>query len=163
MKQLNIHPIADLMPSMSTEEYEGLKASIRERGQKVPILLLHGQILDGRHRYRACQELGIDPIITEIDTSDPLGLVFTLNLRRRHLRKDQIAMLAAKLTERGNKGGRPAKDKTRENSPGFQSAQAAADAAGVDRSYSGSHTDHIQNPTCLKKPLASLGERVCKA
>jgi hypothetical protein len=29
--------------------------------------------------------------------------------------------------------------------------------------YSGSHTDHIQNPTCLKKPLASLGERVCKA
>src|SRR5947208_16797627 len=24
--------------------------------------------------------------------------------------------------------------------------------------YSGSHTDHIQNPTCLKKPLASLGE-----
>jgi len=31
------------------------------------------------------------------------------------------------------------------------------------RIYSGSHTDHIQNPTCLKKPLASLGERVCKA
>src|SRR5438067_9844969 len=29
--------------------------------------------------------------------------------------------------------------------------------------YSGSHTDHIQNPTCLKKPLASLGERVYKA
>src|SRR5436305_7131923 len=29
--------------------------------------------------------------------------------------------------------------------------------------YSGSHTDNIQNPTCLKKPLASLGERVCKA
>ena len=29
--------------------------------------------------------------------------------------------------------------------------------------YSGSHVDHIQNPTCLKKPLASLGERVCKA
>src|SRR5213080_1600598 len=29
--------------------------------------------------------------------------------------------------------------------------------------YSCSHTDHIQNPTCLKKPLASLGERVCKA
>jgi hypothetical protein len=29
--------------------------------------------------------------------------------------------------------------------------------------YSGSHTDYIQNPTCLKKPLASLGERVCKA
>jgi hypothetical protein len=30
-------------------------------------------------------------------------------------------------------------------------------------SYSSSHLDHIQNPTCLKKPLASFGERVCKA
>jgi NMT1/THI5 like len=29
--------------------------------------------------------------------------------------------------------------------------------------YSSSHMDHIQNPTCLKKPLASFGERVCKA
>src|SRR5437764_5196002 len=33
----------------------------------------------------------------------------------------------------------------------------------ISLAYSGSHTDHIQNPTCLKKPLASLGERVCKA
>jgi UDP-galactopyranose mutase len=29
--------------------------------------------------------------------------------------------------------------------------------------YSGSRMDHIQNPTCLKKPLASVGERVCRA
>ena len=35
--------------------------------------------------------------------------------------------------------------------------------SGPATKYSGSHTDHIQNPTCLKKPLASLGERVCKA
>jgi hypothetical protein len=29
--------------------------------------------------------------------------------------------------------------------------------------YSVSLMSHIQNPTCLKKPLASFGERVCKA
>jgi hypothetical protein len=29
--------------------------------------------------------------------------------------------------------------------------------------YSGSRMDHIQNPTGLKKPLASVGERVCRA
>src|SRR5436190_14729088 len=43
---------------------------------------------------------------------------------------------------------------------------ALADFSGyiaADELYSGSHTDHIQNPTCLKKPLASFGERVCKA
>jgi hypothetical protein len=33
----------------------------------------------------------------------------------------------------------------------------------LEWNYSGSHMDHIQNPTCLRKPLASFGERVCKA
>ena len=47
---------------MTAEEYEGLKASIKERGQEVPILLLNGQNLDGRHRYRACLDLGIEPV-----------------------------------------------------------------------------------------------------
>jgi hypothetical protein len=45
------------------------------------------------------------------------------------------------------------------------SAAAAVAFVGTTAAlgYSGSHTGHIQNPTCLKKPLASLGERVCKA
>src|SRR5918992_3966641 len=30
--------------------------------------------------------------------------------------------------------------------------------AAKGRFYSGSRMDHIQNPTCLKKPLASVGE-----
>jgi CRP-like cAMP-binding protein len=41
------------------------------------------------------------------------------------------------------------------------------DREGLERAacecYSSSPMDHIQNPTCLKKPLASFGERVCKA
>jgi ParB-like chromosome segregation protein Spo0J len=113
---------------MTAEEYEGLKASIKERGQEVPILLLNGQILDGRHRYLACQELGIDPVITEIDTADPLGLVFTLNLQRRHLDKGQIAMIAARVTARD--GRKPDRQILT-----FPSAQAAADAVNVSRSY----------------------------
>jgi ParB-like chromosome segregation protein Spo0J len=51
--KLSTHPIAELMPNMSTGGYEALKAGIKEHGQEVPILLLNGQILDGRHRYRA--------------------------------------------------------------------------------------------------------------
>jgi hypothetical protein len=46
---------------------------------------------------------------------------------------------------------------------GLRSGVTYKDLAYVRRRYSGSHTDHIQNPTCLKKPLASFGERVCKA
>jgi ParB-like chromosome segregation protein Spo0J len=62
MKPVSVHPLANLLPDMTAEEYEGLKASIKERGQEVPILLLNGQILDGRHRYRACLDLGIEPV-----------------------------------------------------------------------------------------------------
>jgi hypothetical protein len=135
MKPVSVHPLANLLPDMTAEEYEGLKASIKERGQEVPILLLNGQILDGRHRYRACLDLGIEPVTKEIATADPLGLVFTLNLQRRHLNKGQVAMIAAKLTERGNKGGRPAKAETQQILMGFPSAQAAADASGVAPTY----------------------------
>jgi YD repeat-containing protein len=37
------------------------------------------------------------------------------------------------------------------------------DSLGNRIVYSSSPMDHIQNPTCLKKPLASFGERVCRA
>ena len=137
MTEISTHPLANLLPDMTAEEYEGLRASIKEHGQEVPILLLNGQILDGRHRYRACCDLGIEPVTKEIDAKDPLRLVFTLNLQRRHLDKGQVAMIAAKVTVRGNKGGRPAKNKQPPDYPsfsdGFASAQEAADAAGVSR------------------------------
>lgn len=137
MRELATHPVADLLPDMTAEEFEALKTSIREHGQEMPVLLLHGQILDGWHRYRACLELGIEPVTKEIDTADPLGLVFTLNIHRRHLDRGQIAMIAANATVRGNKGGRPAKNKQPSDYPsfsdGFASAQEAADAAGVSR------------------------------
>src|SRR5918992_5658394 len=46
---------------------------------------------------------------------------------------------------------------------GHAGAIIAGGKGTAEDKYSGSHTDHIQNPTCLKKPLASFGERVCKA
>jgi hypothetical protein len=130
MTELLIHSLANVLPDMTAEEYEGLKASIKERGQEVPILLLNGQILDGRHRYRACLELGIDPVTKEIDTADPLGLVLTLNLQRRHLNPGQIAMLVAKVTERRNVG-RPDSSAEISGSGIFRSAVAAEKATGI--------------------------------
>lgn len=128
MTELTTHPIANLIPPMAADEYAGLKTSIKERGQEVPILLLNGQILDGRHRYQACLELGIEPITKEIDTPDPLALVFTLNIQRRHLRRDQIAIVVARVTARDGR-------KTDRQNLTFPSAQAAADAVNVSRSY----------------------------
>ena len=54
---------ASMVPKQSPEEYESLKQSIKEEnGLYVPIIVnQNGVILDGHHRYKACQELGIEP------------------------------------------------------------------------------------------------------
>lgn len=95
------HPLSLVMPPMSDEEYEQLIDSIREHGQLEPVVLFEGQILDGRHRYQACQELGIEPILREYSYEDdgPSPATFSLvkNTHRRHLTTSQRAMVAAAI------------------------------------------------------------------
>jgi hypothetical protein len=91
-----IHPVAELFPLMSDEEYEGLKDDIRENGQRERIVLWCDKIIDGRNRLRACVELGFTPEYqTLCDASDPLKYVISHNLHRRHLKEGQRAMVAA--------------------------------------------------------------------
>ena len=59
--------------------------------------LLEYSIIDGRHRWRACSELGIECPTNEYEDDDPFGFVVSLNLHRRHLNESQRAMVAAKL------------------------------------------------------------------
>lgn len=59
--------------------------------------LLEFSIIDGRHRWRACSELGIECETMEYTDDDPFGFVVSLNLHRRHLNESQRAMVAAKL------------------------------------------------------------------
>jgi hypothetical protein len=48
-------------PKLSKKEFENLTASIKEKGLREPIIINErGVILDGHHRFRACQALGIE-------------------------------------------------------------------------------------------------------
>ncbi|GAC1610665.1 MAG: MT-A70 family methyltransferase [Aquirhabdus sp.] len=96
---LTIHSAAYLFPQMSEEDYCQLKDDIRLHGQQLPILVQNGQLIDGRHRYRACRELGLTPKIEEIaiDASAE-RLVVSCNLQRRHLNESQRAIIAARLS-----------------------------------------------------------------
>ena len=49
-----------LVSPLSVDEYETLKKSIKKDGLWIPILInAENEILDGHHRFRACQELEI--------------------------------------------------------------------------------------------------------
>src|SRR5215470_4823119 len=50
---LRAHPIAELVPSMTPDQYGALVYDIREHGLRTPIVMYEGKVLDGRHRLRA--------------------------------------------------------------------------------------------------------------
>lgn len=85
--QIRTGEYADVMPDMGDEEYQALKASIREHGfdETTPIVVdADGVIVDGHHRFRACQELGVEP--TFITVEDPtIEQAYRSNLARRNV------------------------------------------------------------------------------
>jgi ParB-like chromosome segregation protein Spo0J len=89
------HPLALLIPEMGDDDFAGLKEDIGHRGLLEPVVLYEGRILDGRHRYRACQETGRRIDFTEYTGTDAVGYVMALNLHRRHLTVAQRAFVAA--------------------------------------------------------------------
>lgn len=94
------HPLADKFDWMSKTEADSLVESIKDVGQLVPIQRYRGKILDGRHRYMACQKAGIKPVINDLpDDVDPLKIVKALNLRRRQLTESQLAIIASRLAQ----------------------------------------------------------------
>lgn len=97
MIEYGIHPICDAFPRMPGEEFVALKKDIRENGLIEPIWLYEGKVLDGRHRYFACQETGIEPRFRQYEGDNPIGFVASLNVNRRHLSESQRAMAAANL------------------------------------------------------------------
>ncbi len=107
---------------MTEEEFDAFKSDIERRGQQVPIVIYRQSggkfvILDGRHRQRACKELGITPIyeIYQGKKEDLLNQVISLNVGRRHLNESQRAVIAVELLplfnaearsrQRGGRGG----------------------------------------------------------
>jgi len=94
---------AALLPKISPDDYEALKASIKNDGLHYPIVVnKEDVILDGHHRYRACNELGIKPKFEVKEFPNALlekKFVIESNLRRRHLNKFQRAKLVLPLLE----------------------------------------------------------------
>lgn len=88
----SIHEAADAFPMMPPQRFSELKADIEKHGLRQPITLCDDKVLDGRNRYRACRELGIEPHCKIFD-GDPWAYVWSLNGQRRDLSEDQRAQI----------------------------------------------------------------------
>ena len=120
---LKIHPLADCLPTMPEKQFEAFKEDIFGLGVLEPITIVDGMILDGRHRYRACQELGIECPTRTVDNVSPNDLVRSMNLHRRHLTQSQMAMVGAALLEPFEKEAKEEQEKTSKNAPRNEKGQ----------------------------------------
>jgi hypothetical protein len=98
----NFHPLADLFSLMEGAEFNALVADIKANGLRHAILLVDEKILDGRNRFRACLEAGVEPrfekhLSTHHTTSDCIAYVISANIHRRHLTAEQKRELVEKL------------------------------------------------------------------
>lgn len=95
---MKIHAVALMFPPMSPDEFAGLKADIKTNGLQEAIWTWKGEVIDGRNRLKACEELGIKPETREWDGIGSLvAFVVSRNLHRRSLTSSQRAALGAEI------------------------------------------------------------------
>ena len=94
MEIKQFHPLADIFPLIHGPEFAELKKDIKANGVIEPIWMYEGKILDGRNRFRACQETGARPEFREYAGDSPAQFVWSLNGPRRHLTAGQKAAVA---------------------------------------------------------------------
>jgi ParB-like chromosome segregation protein Spo0J len=104
VRSLEAHSLANEDRMMNDQELEGLKASIRTYGLRVPIKVFEGKILDGRNRHKAGIAVGyrFKPSDFEYYEGTPATAkkyADDLNLHRRHLTADDKNKRVLKMLE----------------------------------------------------------------
>ena len=95
-----VHPYADKFPMLPDAELEELAESIKQNGQRQPIVLTEdGLILDGRNRAKACEMVNVEPEVTVYEGDDLAEYVIDCNTTRRHMSTGARAMASALIMQ----------------------------------------------------------------
>ncbi len=95
---MEFHPVASIFPMLTGDDYRELRDDIARNGLLESIWTYQNQIIDGRNRYTACLDAGVQPHFREWDGNGSLvSFVVSLNLKRRHLSSSQRAMAALEV------------------------------------------------------------------
>jgi ParB-like chromosome segregation protein Spo0J len=112
---MNVHPLAAMFPMLPDDELDALATSIKEHGQRHPILIADMQvdggelievIVDGRNRFEACRRAKVEPKFERLNGVDIAALILAENVERRNLSAGQRAMARAMLTRDVKQGSR---------------------------------------------------------
>jgi hypothetical protein len=97
---VKFHPYADLFPMCSDEVIQQLAEDIGKNGQRQLIIIDDDEmIIDGRHRFLACEIAGVVPVYESFvgTDSEKLAYVVSANIHRRHLTTTERAEIAATI------------------------------------------------------------------
>jgi len=105
---IQIHELAGFYPMHSKALFLELVEGMRRHGYRseFPIVIYEGKILDGRNRYKAAIEAGVEPVIVEFSGDDPLEFVVHANSNRRDLGVGQRAAIGIKIQKYWNEKGK---------------------------------------------------------
>jgi len=111
LTHLEFHELANEYPLIDGDEFANLVEDIRKKGVIEKITLHEGKILDGRNRYRAAREAGIElkeDNFWELPRSwDPEEFVSSKNDHRRNLdAKAKRALIERKIERHPDKSNR---------------------------------------------------------
>lgn len=138
---IEFHDAANIFP-LDDENIESLAGDIKAHGQLCPIELLDGKILDGRRRWMACRQAGVEPEFVTVSPEDPISYVISLNRHRRHLTPSQMSMVAARARAMYDKEADARMKSGKKSDPMENLPQGAArDAAGKAVGVSGKSVD----------------------
>ena len=98
---MKIHPVAELFPMLPEDELRELANDIKANGLQQPIVKMDDTLLDGRNRLAACELVGIKPEAKEYTGKDATAFIISINLKRRHLTREQRDDVIRGLREQG--------------------------------------------------------------
>jgi len=86
---MKTHPIAELFPLLSDADLRDLADDIKENGLQQAVVKQGDILIDGRNRLAACELAGVEPTFCEYTGKDAAAYIVSVNLKRRHLTREQ--------------------------------------------------------------------------
>lgn len=132
-----VSAVSAASPDMDARSFDEFVEDIRANGQLVPIWVRGDEVIDGRKRLAACQQLGIEPKVVNLDPEqDAERISRALNVLRTHYSPSQRAMYAGARANATIRDGRSFhKSSPTKNSGAVLTLRQAAAEVGVAQSY----------------------------